>query len=111
MISFKTLYLVIKAVITASPQITALEGLLLDALLKETFQQVLNCVDQQLSSKNVSPVTLLAINKNQNELLRCYAELAIRYSDRILPFLLQKLEQNNEMNRVSSLIILKHLIN
>lgn len=29
----------------------------------------------------------------------------------MLPFLLQKFEQNNEKNRIASLTILKHLIN
>ena len=37
--------------------------------------------------------------------------LAIRYSDRVLPFLLQKFEQNNERMRIGTLIVLKHIIN
>lgn len=37
--------------------------------------------------------------------------IARRYSDRILPFLLQKFEQNNEKNRIASLTVIRHLIN
>lgn len=36
---------------------------------------------------------------------------AKRYSDRMLPFLLQKFEQNNEKIRIASLTVLRHLIN
>jgi maestro heat-like repeat-containing protein family member 1 len=49
--------------------------------------------------------------KNQNELLRCFAELSIRFCDRLLPFLMQKLEQNNPQLRMASLTVIKHLIN
>lgn len=37
--------------------------------------------------------------------------LALRYCDRLLPFILQKFEQNNEKMRIASLNIIKHLIN
>lgn len=36
---------------------------------------------------------------------------AVRFSERILPFLLQKFEQNNERMRIGTLIVLKHIIN
>ena len=35
----------------------------------------------------------------------------MKYSDRMLPFILQKFEQNNEKNRIASMTVLKHLIN
>jgi len=81
-----------------------------EPLFKEMFAQILNGLDQQWT-KNVSPTTLSAVNKTQNELLRCFAALATRFSDRMLPLLLQKFEQNNEKNRIGALIILKHLVN
>ena len=104
---------------------------MLELLLKEMFAQILNGIEQQINNKNLTPTVLSTLNKNQNELLRCFAELgkyfnslefilqvyfillflAIKYSDRMLPFLFQKFEQNNEKNRISSLTILKHLIN
>ena len=48
---------------------------MLELLLKEMFAQVLNAIEQQIANKNLTPVALLALNKNQNELLRCFAEL------------------------------------
>ncbi len=36
---------------------------------------------------------------------------AIRFCDKILPFLLQKMEQNNEKLRIGSLTVIRHLIN
>ena len=37
--------------------------------------------------------------------------LAPTFSDRVITFLLQKLEMNNEKTRIASLAIIKHLIN
>ncbi|XP_031575321.1 maestro heat-like repeat-containing protein family member 1 [Actinia tenebrosa] len=49
--------------------------------------------------------------KNHNELLRCFSVLTRNYSDRVLAFLLAKLEANNEKIRIGTLLIMKHLIN
>jgi len=49
--------------------------------------------------------------KNHNEVLRCFSVLTPTFSDRVIAFLLQKLEMNNEKTRIASLAIIKHLIN
>ncbi|XP_048576780.1 maestro heat-like repeat-containing protein family member 1 isoform X2 [Nematostella vectensis] len=49
--------------------------------------------------------------KNHNELLRCFSVLARVFSDRVVAFLLAKLEPNTERTRIGSLAILKHLVN
>ncbi|XP_061112015.1 maestro heat-like repeat-containing protein family member 1 [Conger conger] len=49
--------------------------------------------------------------KNHNEVLRCFTVLAHTFSERVIPFVLQKLEISNERNRLGSLAVLKHLIN
>lgn len=56
-------------------------------------------------------VNILIIRSLLSSSLFYFYFLAIKYSDRMLPFLFQKFEQNNEKNRISSLTILKHLIN
>lgn len=48
---------------------------MLELLLKEMFAQILNGIEQQINNKNLTPVVLSTLNKNQNELLRCFAEL------------------------------------
>ena len=42
--------------------------------MKEIFNQIINNSEIQ-SSKNVASSVALSLNKNQIELLRCYAEL------------------------------------
>ncbi|PIK38286.1 putative maestro heat-like repeat-containing protein family member 1 [Apostichopus japonicus] len=54
-----------------------------------------------------SPMTV----KNHNELLRCFAVLAVSFSDRVINFLLAKLEPNNERVRIGTLSIFRQLIN
>uniref|UniRef100_UPI00398F3C7F maestro heat-like repeat-containing protein family member 1 n=1 Tax=Pristiophorus japonicus TaxID=55135 RepID=UPI00398F3C7F len=49
--------------------------------------------------------------KNHNEALRCFTVLARAYTDRLIAFLLQKLEVHNERVRIGTLTVLKHLIN
>lgn len=49
--------------------------------------------------------------KNHNEVLRCFSVLTPTFSNRVIDFLLQKLEMNNEKPRIASLAIIKHLIN
>ncbi|KAK3746766.1 hypothetical protein QZH41_013595 [Actinostola sp. cb2023] len=54
-----------------------------------------------------NPVTV----KNHNELLRCFSVLTRAFSDRVLAFLLAKLEAKDERVRIGSILILKHLVN
>jgi maestro heat-like repeat-containing protein family member 1 len=81
-----------------------------DFLLRELFQQLVQCLDQQ-SQATKTPTLLVSVTKNLNEILRCFAELTNRFSERILPFFLQKFEQKNEKFTIASLTALKHIIN
>ncbi|XP_048450050.1 maestro heat-like repeat-containing protein family member 1 [Rhincodon typus] len=49
--------------------------------------------------------------RNHNEALRCFTVLARAYTDRLMAFLLQKLEVHNERTRIGTLTVIKHLIN
>ncbi|KAJ8334099.1 hypothetical protein SKAU_G00397380 [Synaphobranchus kaupii] len=49
--------------------------------------------------------------KNHNEILRCFTVLANTFSDRLIRFVLQKLQISSEQTRLGSLAVLKHLIN
>ncbi|KAG7475718.1 maestro heat-like repeat-containing protein family member 1 isoform X1 [Solea senegalensis] len=49
--------------------------------------------------------------KNHNEVLRCFSLLANSFPDRLVMFVLQKLENSNERSRMGSLAVLRHLIN
>lgn len=73
----------------------------LDGLLVALHQQICAPVDYS------NPPTV----KNHNEILRCFTILANTFPDRMLVFVLQKLENSNERNRVGSLAVLRHLIN
>ncbi|XP_074539484.1 maestro heat-like repeat-containing protein family member 1 isoform X1 [Halichoeres trimaculatus] len=73
----------------------------LDNLLFTLHQQVSAPVDYS------NPPTV----KNHNEVLRCFSLLANSFPDRLVMFVLQKLENSNERSRVGSLAVLRHLIN
>lgn len=69
----QSLSLSINAIITSTPVVASMD-VVFDPLVKELFAQVVACLEQQ-SAKNMSPAALVATGKNQNELLRCFAEL------------------------------------
>ncbi|XP_037383816.1 maestro heat-like repeat-containing protein family member 1 isoform X2 [Talpa occidentalis] len=73
----------------------------LDSLLAALHAQI--CVPMESSS----PLVL----SNQKEALRCLTALACYSPDRLLAFLLPKLDAANERTRVGSLQILRHIIN
>uniref|UniRef100_A0A665TI48 Maestro heat-like repeat family member 1 n=1 Tax=Echeneis naucrates TaxID=173247 RepID=A0A665TI48_ECHNA len=73
----------------------------LDNLLIVLHQQVSAPVDYN------NPPTV----KNHNEVLRCFSLLANSFPDRLVMFVLQKLENSNERSRMGSLSVLRHLIN
>ncbi|KAM9310205.1 maestro heat-like repeat-containing protein family member 1 isoform 2-T2 [Pholidichthys leucotaenia] len=73
----------------------------LEALLIALHQQVSAPIDYN------NPPTI----KNHNEVLRCFSVLAISFPDRLVMFVLQKLENSNERSRLGSLAVLRHLIN
>uniref|UniRef100_A0A3Q4GZP1 Maestro heat-like repeat family member 1 n=1 Tax=Neolamprologus brichardi TaxID=32507 RepID=A0A3Q4GZP1_NEOBR len=73
----------------------------LEALLFALHQQVSAPVDYS------NPPTV----KNHNEVLRCFSLIANSFPDRLVMFVLQKLENSNERSRLGSLAVLRHLIN
>ncbi|XP_077432978.1 maestro heat-like repeat-containing protein family member 1 isoform X1 [Vanacampus margaritifer] len=73
----------------------------LDGLLIALHQQVSTSVDYS------NPPTV----KNHNEVLRCFSLLANAFPDRLVMFVLQRLENSNERSRFGSLAVLRHLIN
>ncbi|XP_066539071.1 maestro heat-like repeat-containing protein family member 1 isoform X3 [Hoplias malabaricus] len=73
----------------------------MDNLLSVLHQQVCSPVD----FNNLPTV------KNHNEVLRCFTILANTFPDRLMVFVLQRLENSNERNRMGSLAVLRHLIN
>ncbi|XP_034373203.1 maestro heat-like repeat-containing protein family member 1 isoform X3 [Arvicanthis niloticus] len=73
----------------------------LDALLVALHAQI--CVPVESSSP-------LVMN-SQKEVLRCFTVLACCSPDRLLAFLLPRLDTNNERLRVGTLQILRHIIN
>ncbi|XP_044309235.1 maestro heat-like repeat-containing protein family member 1 isoform X2 [Varanus komodoensis] len=73
----------------------------LDMLLGALQLQI--CAPPDLSM----PVSL----KNHNEVLRCFTVLASAFPDRVLAFLLPRLESGNERARVGTLTILRQIIN
>lgn len=73
----------------------------LDALLAALHAQI--CVPVESSSP-------LVMN-SQKEVLRCFTVLACCSPDRLLAFLLPRLDTNNERLRVGTLQILRHIIN
>uniref|UniRef100_A0A674EKM9 Maestro heat like repeat family member 1 n=1 Tax=Salmo trutta TaxID=8032 RepID=A0A674EKM9_SALTR len=73
----------------------------IDSLLTSLNQQVCAPVDYS------NPLTV----KNHNEVLRCFSILANTFPDRLVMFVLQKLENSNERIRMGSLAVLRHLIN
>ncbi|XP_057592671.1 maestro heat-like repeat-containing protein family member 1 isoform X4 [Hippopotamus amphibius kiboko] len=73
----------------------------LDALLAALHAQI--CVPVESSSP-------LVMN-SQKEVLRCFTVLACCSPDRLLAFLLPKLDTSNERTRVGTLHVVRHLIN
>ena len=53
---------------------------------------------------------VLAI-KNHNEVLRCFAVLNNNFSDRVIAYVLERLDQGNEKIRMAALTITRHLVN
>ncbi|XP_060275917.1 maestro heat-like repeat-containing protein family member 1 isoform X2 [Ovis aries] len=73
----------------------------LDSLLVALHTQI--CVPVESSS----PLVM----SNQKEVLRCFTVLACYSPDRLLAFLLPKLDTSNERTRVGTLQVLRHVIN
>uniref|UniRef100_A0A2K6QKV8 Maestro heat like repeat family member 1 n=1 Tax=Rhinopithecus roxellana TaxID=61622 RepID=A0A2K6QKV8_RHIRO len=73
----------------------------LDALLAALHSQI--CVPVESSS----PLVM----SNQKEVLRCFTVLACSLPDRLLAFLLPRLDTSNERIRVGTLQVVRHVIN
>ncbi|XP_013777980.1 maestro heat-like repeat-containing protein family member 1 [Limulus polyphemus] len=78
-------------------------------LLEQQLDNVLNVLFPQVCS--LPDYSQPSGVKNHNEVLRCFAVLMPAYSERIVSFLLQRVDNNNERVRIGALSILKHLIN
>ncbi|KAM6935902.1 maestro heat-like repeat-containing protein family member 1 isoform 1-T1 [Lycodopsis pacificus] len=94
----KSLCLVLDASVSMGSRLLETQ---LDGLLLALHQQVSAPVEYS------NPPTV----KNHNEVLRCFSLLANSFPDRLVMFVLQKLENSNERNRMGSLAVLRHLIN
>ncbi|XP_075937475.1 maestro heat-like repeat-containing protein family member 1 isoform X1 [Anarhichas minor] len=94
----KSLSLVLDASVSMGSRVLETQ---LDGLLLALHQQVSAPLDYS------NPPTV----KNHNEVLRCFSLLANSFPDRLVMFVLQKLENSNERNRMGSLAVLRHLIN
>ncbi|XP_065585206.1 maestro heat-like repeat-containing protein family member 1 isoform X3 [Cyrtonyx montezumae] len=73
----------------------------LDALLGTLHPQICAPADPAV------PLTV----KNHTEVLRCFTVLACSFPDRVLTFLLPKLESSSERTRVGTLLIMRQIIN
>ncbi|KAI2655146.1 Maestro heat-like repeat-containing protein family member 1 [Labeo rohita] len=72
----------------------------IDGLLVALHQQICSPVDFS------NPPTV----KNHNEVLRCFTVLANTFPDRLMVFVLQRLENSNERNRMGSLAVKKRVV-
>lgn len=70
----QSLYLSINAIIVAEPLILVMDTVF-EPLIKELFVQILACLDLLQSPKGLTSTVFVGAGKNQNELLRCFAEL------------------------------------
>ena len=68
------MYFTISAAISATPTILSFD-LIFEPLVKELFAQLLSCIELQ-ANKATSSTAMSLINKNQNEILRCFTELS-----------------------------------
>ncbi|XP_032895099.1 maestro heat-like repeat-containing protein family member 1 [Amblyraja radiata] len=88
----------------------------LDAAVEMGSRVLETQIDNLLNTLHPQICTTLDYNnhtavKNHNEVLRCFTVLACAYTDRLVAFLLQKLEVHNEKVRIGTLTLLKHLVN
>lgn len=77
--------------------------------LEPLMDSVLAALHSQICSSMDSPS--LMMERNKNELLRCFTVLAAKFPDNLLSFLLPKMETSNPKVRVGTLIILKQVLN
>lgn len=73
----------------------------LEVLVNAIFVQVCNPPDYS------EPMSV----RNHNESLRCFTVLAPMFPDKLIAFLLMKVENSNEKARIGALTVLKHIIN
>lgn len=73
----------------------------LEEILVALFPQI--CVETNYTNQ--------ANVRNQNEVLRCFHVAASRFADRLVYYLLQKMQGGNENHRLGAISVLRHLIN
>lgn len=79
------------------------------SIIEIYFDSVLNCLFPQICC--IPDYSLQMAVKNHNEVLRCFTVLSEAHSERMISFLLQRVDNNNENVRIGSLTVLRHLIN
>ncbi|KFO98921.1 Maestro heat-like repeat-containing protein family member 1, partial [Calypte anna] len=73
------------------------------------LEPLLSTLHPQISAPSDPSLPLTV--KNHTEVLRCFTVLACSFPDRVLAFLLPKLESSNERTRVGTLLIIRQIIN
>ncbi|XP_072269283.1 maestro heat-like repeat-containing protein family member 1 [Pyxicephalus adspersus] len=93
------------------PFVNSILGTMLPMLgmAKQDPMKAVFCVGEAICSSLDS--STLMMERNKNELLRCFTVLGSKFPDYLLSFLLPKLETSNPKVRVGTLIILKQVIN
>ncbi|XP_072169220.1 maestro heat-like repeat-containing protein family member 1 [Diadema setosum] len=78
-------------------------------ILEPQLETILNTLHAQVCvpADYTNPMGL----KNHNEVRRCFSVLAKSFPDRVVTFLLTKLDNNNERIRIGTLAVFKQLIN
>jgi hypothetical protein len=76
----------------------------LESVMVTLFNQL------QAKESSTNPQELLQLQKNQNEIKRCFASLCHGFADRVLTFLLHRLDQNAEKSKITALHIIRHVV-
>eukprot|EP00795_Rhopilema_esculentum_P001016 gene1016-15340_t len=89
--------------------------MVLDAATADNSQILLSFLDNLLNgiyahACNEPNYADIHTVKNYNEVLRCFQVLTKAFSDRVVGFLLQKLESGNEKSKAATLNVMRHII-
>ncbi|CAJ0578383.1 unnamed protein product, partial [Mesorhabditis spiculigera] len=81
----------------------------LDAYLDEILAALFpnTCLDPDDTSGNPSQTAI----KNHSEAFRCFHVAAARFADRIVYFLLHKMQHNQDMQKLGAINVMRHLLN
>eukprot|EP00794_Sanderia_malayensis_P000742 gene742-22_t len=96
-------------------QITQSLCMVMDAATSDNAQTLLPFLDQLLSgifahACNEPDYSNIHLVKNYNEVLRCFQVLTKAFQERVVGFLLHKVETGNEKGKVAALAVFRHII-